>query len=459
MTRTEARLADALDAAARALREDTLRPLLVVQRQRRRAAWTAPAAAAASLLLVVGIAAIVAGYLPGSGRLSSGPPPRYYVEADAHGDRPVVRSTATGEVTDTVPVPHVSDLLGTYLVAATSNGVFFTAVPAATGVRIYRFRLTSAGQVSALVTVPGRPLGSLLALQAMAASPDGSRVAIAFVPAINSGSVSCDPSGGCPAGISIGGDSQIDVVDTATGAVSVWQGGTGQSYSFSVVNLSWTAPGKELVYYGQWCPQSSSSTQSGSSTPSSSSTQSSSSPPSSSSTQQVTVTQQNTITATVTACVTGSGGAKAEVWALDPAARGGLLTSGRHLFSLSAAFPYLPQVLISPDGTTLTAVALTGPVNRAGTPEHLSVEQISVATRKRSGVLYSQDLGRAVANGGLAYMYPVTLSMDAAGQHWILSGSFCDTNGSCRGGLNGWIDNGRLVPLQPAGGSVASEAW
>jgi hypothetical protein len=390
----------------------------------------------------------VVGHLPGSGRLNSvGPPPRYYVEADAQGDRPVVRSTATGAVTDTVPVPRVSNLLGTYLVAATTNGVFFTAVPAATGVRIYRFRLTSAGQVSALTTVPAPPLGSLLALQAMAASPDGSRVAIALVPAINSGSASCDPSGGCLAGISIGGDSQIDVVDTATGAVNVWQGGTGQSYSFSVVNLSWTAPGNELVYYGQWCPQSSSSTQSGSS------------PPSSSSTQQVTVTQQSTVTATVTACATGTGGARAEVWALDPAARGGLLTSGRHLFSLSAAFPYLPQVLISPDGTTLTAVALTSSVNRAGTPEHLSVEQISVATRKRSGVLYSQDLGSAVMNGGLAYMYPVTLSTDAAGQHWMLSSSFCDNNNRCRGGLNGWIDNGRLVPLQPADGSVASEAW
>jgi hypothetical protein len=402
----------------------------------------------------------VAGYLPGSGRLNAGPPPRYYVEADVQGDRPVVRSTATGAVTDTVPVPHVSDLVGTYLVAAaTTNGVFFTAVPAATGVRIYRFRLTSAGQVSAFETVPAPPLGSLLALQAMAASPDGSRVAIALVPAVSSGSVSCDPSAACPAGTSVGGDSQIDVVDTATGAVSVWQGGTGQSYSFSVVNLSWTAPGNKLVYYGQWCPQSSSSTQSGSSAPSSSSTQSSSSTPSSSSTQQVTVTQQSTITATLTACATGTGGAKAEVWALDPAARGGLLTSGRRLFSLPAAFPYLPQVLISPDGTTLTAVALTSPVKRAVTPEHLSVEQISVATRKRSGLLYSHDLGSAVVNGGLAYMYPVTLSTDAAGQHWMLSSSFCDNNNRCRGGLNGWIDNGRLVPLQPADGSVASEAW
>jgi hypothetical protein len=452
MTSTEARLADALDAAARALREDTLRPLLVPQRQRRRAAWTAPVAAAASLLLVVGVAVAVAGHLPWSGHLSvAGPPPRYYVEADAQGDRPVVRSTATGAVTDTVRVPPISNLLGNYLVAASTNGVFFTAVPALTGVRIYRFRLTPAGRVSALVTVPARPLGSLLAVQAMAASPDGSRVAIALVS--DYGSASCGSSGGCPAGISLGGDSQIDVVDTATGAVNVWRGGTGQSYSFGVVNLSWTAPGNKLVYYGQWCPQSSSSTQPGSSAPSSSSTQSSSSPPSGSSAQQVTVTQQSTVTATIAVCAAGTGGAKAEVWALDPAARGGLLTSGRPLVSLSAAFPYLPQVLISPDGTTLTAVALTAPANSAGTPEHLSVEQISVATRKRLGVLYSQDL-----NGGLAYQYPVTLSADAAGQHWLLSSSSCDSNNHCRG-LNGWIDGGQLVPLQPADGSVASEAW
>ena len=46
MTRTEERLADALGAAALALREDTLRPLQGPERGRHRLDWIAPVAAA-----------------------------------------------------------------------------------------------------------------------------------------------------------------------------------------------------------------------------------------------------------------------------------------------------------------------------------------------------------------------------------------------------------------------------
>ena len=88
------------------------------------------------------------------------------------------------------------------------------------------------------------------------------------------------------------------------------------------------------------------------------------------------------------------------------------------------------------------------------------MEQISVATGKRSGLLYSQDLTRGVVvNGKPAYAFPITLSADAVGQHWLLSSGFCDISGHCGAGLNGWIEGGKLVPLQPADGSVASEAW
>jgi hypothetical protein len=427
MTRTEARLADALDAAARALREDTLPPLLVPRRQRRHAAWTAPVAAAASLLLVVGVAAAVAGYLPGSVRPA--PLPRYYVEADRHGDLPVVRSTATGAVTARVQVPHLGRPLGPYLVTAAANGLFFTVVPAATGVRIYRFRLTAAGRVSSLKALPG-VLPGQMAPRSVAASPDGSRVAVALIPSAISYPAPCGVEGKCPVPGSAGQDDQIDVVDTATGVTSVWQGGIGQNYLFSVTNLSWTGSGNELVYYGEWCSQAD---------------------------PRVSSQTGSTVLA-VTSCEVGTG--KAEVWALDPASRGGSLTSGRRLFSLSAAFSYLPQVLISPDGTTLTALALTGRKNGVGTPERLSVEQISVATGKLSGVLYRQDLARAATvNGKPAYVYPIALSADAVGQHWLLSSGFCDISYNCGGGLNGWIEGGRLVPLQPADGSVASEDW
>lgn len=433
MTRTELRLADALDAAARSLREDTLRPLLVPQAARRRAAWTAPVAAAAGLLLVVGFAAAVSGHLSGSGRPSAaGPPPRYYVEADGHGDLPVVRSTTTGTVTAKVQVPRPSSLLGPYLVTAAANGLFFTVVPAAAGVQIWRFRLTPTGRVSSLQPLPGEGLpGSQLAPHAVAASPDGSRVAVALTPGSEVSSAGCSAPGGCPVPESSGQNDQIDVVNTATGATTVWQGGIAQNYTFSVTSLSWTVNGNELVYYGEWCPQGSSST------------------------------QGSTTTVVLSACSPGAGGgSRAEVWALNPASNGGSLTGWRRLFSMPAAFSDVPQALINPDGTTLTALVLTGPANGAGTPQDLTVEQISLATGKPSGMLYTQNLGNAaVVKGKPAYLYSTTLSADPAGQHWMLSSGFCNIDDLCQGGFSGWIDGGRLVPLPLVPGSVGSEAW
>jgi hypothetical protein len=428
MTRTEERLADALGATALALREDTLRPLQVPERGRHRLAWVVPVAAAASVFLVVGLGVALAGYLPGSGRVNGSPgpltaPPRYYVQAGLSGDLPRVRSTATGAVTDTVKVPYARDPLAPNLVAAAGLGVFFAAVPGRRGEQIYRFRLTAAGRVQELAVVPGGVLDSgQWAADAMAASPDGSQVAVALTPTNGSGSSSCSSSGSCSSTTSAQND-HIDVVNTATGARSVWQGGTGQSYAFTVLNLAWTGNGNELAYFGQWCPQGNANTS--------------------------------------TACLrgTGTGGAKAEVWALNPASGGGALNSGRLLFRLSAEFPYLPQALISPDGSMITAVALTGSAAGSGAPSELAVEQISVATGKRLSVLYRRDLGRtSAASNSPEYLYPLTLSADGTGRYWMLGATFCSTT-RCSGGFNGWIDGGQLMPLLPDNGTAASEAW
>jgi hypothetical protein len=231
--------------------------------------------------------------------------------------------------------------------------------------------------------------------------------------------------------VTSGQNDQIDVVNTATGDTGVWQGGIEQNYTFSVTSLSWTGSGNELVYYGEWCPQGSSSTQGG------------------------------TTTAVLSACSPGAGGgAKAEVWTLNLASNGGALNGGHRLLSLSTEFSNVPQILISPDGTTLTALALTGRENGAGTPQNLAVEQISLASRKPSDVLYSENLGRAATlKGKPAYLYSTTLSADAAGQHWMLGSGFCSIDRLCQGGFFGWIDGGRLVPLPLVPGSVASAAW
>ncbi|HEX4656370.1 MAG TPA: hypothetical protein VH307_03210 [Streptosporangiaceae bacterium] len=420
MTRTEERLADALGAAARALHEDTLRPLLVPDRPRRHAAWAAPAAAAAGLLLVVGLAVALAGHLPGSGSINgAGSLPRFYVEAGFSGARPEVRSTATGAVTDRVPVPNAGGALVPYLLTAAGNGDFFVAVNGPPVTRLYRFRLNAAGQVRGLRQVPGGTLGNAQwAADAMAASPDGSQVAVSLGPRAAPGSTICSPSGRECIGPPSDHSDHIYVVNTATGARSFWHGGIGQSSAVSVLSLSWTRNGTELAYFAQWCPQG----------------------------------RANTFMS----CARGTrtGGATAEVRAINPASGGGALTSGRRLFQLSATFPNVPQAVISPDGSTITAAVLTGSGGRWHTPTALAVEQISIATGKPLRVLYRQHLsGAASINSTPDY---VTLSPDTTGKHWLLS----TMNGSvpCGSNLNGWIDGGQLVPL-PAGCTVVAEAW
>jgi hypothetical protein len=133
---------------------------------------------------------------------------------------------------------------------------------------------------------------------------------------------------------------------------------------------------------------------------------------------------------------------------------GGTLDSGRLLLAQSPRFPYIVQALISPDGSTITAAVLTGPVKTAGlirdmTPEVVSVEQISLASGQQLRVLYRRDMGRTTTMSIPAF---VALSPDSAGQHWML-------NIGVGAGVHGWIVDGRLAPLQPANGRIADEAW
>jgi hypothetical protein len=431
MTRTEERLADALDAAARALREDTLRPLLVPEGRRQRAAWAAPIAAAAGLLLVVGLGVAVARYLPGSGPSVAAGPPRYYVETSVNGGRPLVRSTATGAVTGTVEVPAARDQVADAVTAA-ANGLWFAAVQGASGARVYRFRLSAAGRVQGLERIPGGALGSRQwGVGVMAASPDGSRLAVSLTQATGWFASSCGSSSNACSELTTPGspqNDQIDLIDTLTGTRSVWKGGIARDFSFTVLSLSWTSDASELAYFGQWCRDGNQG---------------------------------------LASCEPGARGdnGSAQVWALNPASPGGSLTGGNLLFQVSPRFPDVPQAVISPDGTSIIAAALGGP-SVSGRPSELTLEQIPVATRQRQRVLYRQNLGHIP---GSAYARPnssffssaTTLSLDGAGQYWLLGGSgeFCGSHALCAEGFNGWIDDGRLVPLRPTDGSVASEAW
>jgi hypothetical protein len=405
MTRTEDRLTDALTAAVSGLREDTLRPLAgPAGRDRRWARWLAPAAAAAAVTLVVSLAAVLTGgspALPGPGAGTSGVP-RYYADMDFHGQA-VVRATATGAVTGTVPIPRLAGAPDGNITAA-ANGTFFVAAFASQSQeRIYRFEVTSAGQVSGFAPVRGGgALGS--EVNAMAASPDGSRLAVAT-------------KGGQF------GPARITVIDAATGRRTVWQGGLARRgfRGFDISSLSWTSDQQELVFTAQWC-------------------------------------KPFEVNSQVCEKAATGGRRAAQVRALNPAAGGGRLDSGRLLLRQSARYPYIASAAISPDGTTITALVLHGPVRASspGTvPDHLSVVQISAATGRRLRVLYQRLTGPTFA---------WQLSPDAPARQWLLDG--VDVYGGGDGprsqsrlGFNGWIGNGRLHRLQPATGYLAGEAW
>ncbi len=73
-------------------------------------------------------------------------------------------------------------------------------------------------------------------------------------------------------------------------------------------------------------------------------------------------------------------------------------------------------------------------------------------------MIYRRYLGDTSSESG-PMSAPLTLIADATGSRLILNGGICNLH--CSNEFNGWLDSGRLVPLQPAGFAhrEAAEAW
>jgi hypothetical protein len=430
-------LTDAMNAAAGTVREEELRPLAPPERRpglpRRlglpcrpdRLAWAAPVAAAAAMVLVIGLAVSVSTGLFGPHRGTRTAylptaPHRFYLATGLGTWKTVVRSTATGRVVAVVPVRSlVAGESVSPALAEAGNGTFYLAavrrgVP---GEQIYRFRLTAAGHVTGFARVPGGSLRPGWAADALAASPDGSWIAVGayYYRDHRLGGQTYGPQRA----------DQLVVIHTATGAQAVWQGGSpapGYRY-FRVASLSWTGDGRELAVLGEWCRAA--SDPGGETCP-----------------------RRERL---------------AQVRAVDPAGHGGSVLGGRLLLRQSPRVPFLAQALISPDGSALTAMVLRGQV--VGNPQisgffpgNLSVERISVPGGRLLGVLYRHSLGdTSEVSSGMAD--PLALSADATGRNLILNGGIC--NPGCTNEFNGWLHDGQLVPLPPSGFAhrEAAEAW
>jgi hypothetical protein len=417
------RLTDAMSAAAGTIRDEELRPLTMPERRRRLSPWVAPIAAAAAVVLVIGLTVSVSNGLFGTHRpggaahLPAAPLP-FYVTIDLGITKIVVRSTATGKVVATVPVTPIGSPgseVGPAL-ATGGNGTFYLAafergVPEE---HIYRFRLTAAGHVTGFARVPGGTLRSGWAADALAASANGSRIAVGafYYPThVNPGPEQSD---------------QVVVINTRTGGQRIWRGGSiaGGYTFFRVASLSWTSGRRDLAVLGQWC-RAADPNPGGEECP----------------------RQER----------------QAQLRAIKPdAPHGGTVLDGRLLLR-QAPRTFLAQALVSPDGSVITAMVLRGKVvgNQqisGGFSANLSAEQVSAATGRPLGVIYRRYLGDTSSESG-PMNDALTLIADATGSHLILNGGICNLH--CSNEFTGWLDRGRLIPLRPAGFAhrEAAEAW
>jgi hypothetical protein len=191
---------------------------------------------AAALLTWAGVAA--AAIAPGRHLPSGVPdsPPRYYVQTawtSANTELVLVRSTATGAVTAQIkdPLPGFHE---TQAIAAADGQTFFIAWNNNGQTHIYRVRLGRTGQVTENAPVTGGSLGSE-SVSAIAASPDGSLIAVA------------ENANGIRGPVKT---SNIVVINTTTGAHSVWRNtpAAGGATLTNIQNLVMARGGTELGF-------------------------------------------------------------------------------------------------------------------------------------------------------------------------------------------------------------------
>jgi hypothetical protein len=453
MTRTEERLRDALRASASRIRDEELRSLVAPEvpglrdvpepdrlRAARRRGWVVPLAVAASVALIVGAAVGVGNYLRHHGAsappaIPSGGLPKYYATIEGTGPvlpRVTIRATRTGAVVATVadplgpgqtpepapsntvtpvntPNPYSGQMEAVDL--ATADDVTFYVLyqirpqhtNSPSGTIIESFQIDSAGRPGLLSQVKGGVLaGQEGSNETIAVAPGGGEIAVTL-----------------PATSSLTDQHQeILVIDTRTGAHRVWRGGLDRTGAMVTINsLSWSRDGRGLAYVAQWCYPSDGG-------------------------------WVNLPTGPI--CTPGNvrpTRSVRQVREIDTTAAGGLLSSSRILLAQSSRYPNLTQALLSPDGTSLTAIVLSGPETPGDGrysvpgPHDLSIVTISVSSGAETAVLYR-------THGGTAFWS--TLTADASGRFLVLGNSFY-------GGPMGWIDAGRLRELKGQAGTPV--AW
>ena len=222
-------LREELQHEAQKVQPELLRPLQVPTR---RPSWRPrllPFTAAAAVIAVITAAVLVAGltaaHKPAAHKpaVSGSAPaslPRFYVTTSSspggRGIQAVVRASASGRVTGTVPVPSAlpvewADSGGTFVTAAADDRSFIIGVqggqaPTKIGLdlRLFRFAISAAGKPGHLTELAPAPMRNETT-EGIALSPDGKLLAVSLMRDSSADAVGA-----------------IQVLNLATGAIRTW---------------------------------------------------------------------------------------------------------------------------------------------------------------------------------------------------------------------------------------------
>jgi hypothetical protein len=225
--------------------------------RRRLAAITAPAMMAV-LVVAVLLSSCTTGAHPSvtrpTAQVASATPPYYVTIILANyldpvtAPQAVVRDSATGKVTGTVPFPAVSLSSQDVLVTAAANDRSFiiAADNGSRTVRLFRFSVSAKGRPGPLTELPEAPTAGALGLTGMALSPDGTRLAISLEEnALPSNDIEAVPCGG------------LEVIDLGRGSTRSWSSCHDDFYYPGAP--SWV-DGNQMIAFSWWHVLSAAST-------------------------------------------------------------------------------------------------------------------------------------------------------------------------------------------------------
>ena len=247
-------LREELQYEAHKVQPEVLRPLQVPTR---RPGWRPrllPFTAAAAVIAVITAGALVAGPTAAQEPAAHKPAvsgsvpaslPRFYVTTSSgpggRGIQAVVRGSASGKVTGTVPVPSAigvewADSGGTFVTAAADDRSFIIGVqggqaPTKTGLdlRLFRFAISAAGKPGHLTELAPAPARDETT-EGIALSPDGKLLAVSMMRST--------PGNYAPT---------IQVLNLATGAIRTWTVPT-RNYPYLIGPPSW-ADGSRVIAF------------------------------------------------------------------------------------------------------------------------------------------------------------------------------------------------------------------